>query len=220
MRQNNDQVGTGGAHLVYHLLHALIADAEREIREHPARVGDGHIGEGLPDHRNFGAATLEKFVRLEFFGRLVPFSVENILPQHRKGRLFHQFAHPLLAQREFPMEGHRIGFQQLHGVHHVLALRMIAGVRPVPCIATIQQQRIGAGCANGVYYRGHAIQTADPAIGLGQGREIIIAQRIGAGAAIGDAVKLAEISAGHMGHRAAVFAHADVYLGFAEIDRL
>ena len=90
----------------------------------------------------------------------------------------------------------------------------------MPCVAAIQQQRVGARGADRLDHGGHAVQPADPAIFLRQRREIIVGQRVMRGAAIVDAVKLAEIRAGDMGHLALVGAHADIDLRFAEIDRL
>ena len=37
-----------------HLGDALAAQAKAQLGEHPARVGDGHVGEGLPDHADPG----------------------------------------------------------------------------------------------------------------------------------------------------------------------
>ena len=77
-----------GAHLVDHGLHVFVADAEGEFGEHPARVRDGHVGEGLPDHGDLCAAPFEHLVGREQLGGLVPFGVEDVLAQRRKRQLF------------------------------------------------------------------------------------------------------------------------------------
>ena len=56
VREADHQLGAFGADLVDHLLHMFVADAERVFGEHPAGVGNRHIGESLPDHRDFDAA--------------------------------------------------------------------------------------------------------------------------------------------------------------------
>ena len=218
--ETDDQFGALAAHLVDHLLHMLVADAEGVFGEHPAGVGDGHIGKGLPDDGDLHAAALEEFVRLEQFRRLVPFAVENVLAEGGKGQPLDDLLYPLGAQRELPVEGHRIGLQRVHHVNHVLPFGLKTGQRAVPCVAAIQEQRVGPVGADGVQHGGHAVQPADLPVGLCLGHEIVVGQGIIQRRAAADAVADAEILAGDMGHLAAVFAHADVDGGLAEIDRL
>ena len=118
------------------------------------------------------------------------------------------------------MERHRIGLERIHDVDHVLSLRVIAGVAAVPCIAAVQQQRIGAVRADRVDHGRHTVQPAYAAVGLGQRAEIVIGQRIGGRAAVVDAIELAEIRAGDVRHRTAVVTNANVHRRLAEVDRL
>ena len=104
---------------------------------------------GLPAHTygDLDAAPLEELVGFEQFRRLVPFGVKDILAEGREGQTLYKFCHPLAAEREFPVEGHRVGLQPVHHVDHVLRLRVVAGVGAVPGVAAVEQQRIGAGGA-------------------------------------------------------------------------
>ena len=217
--QAYDQFGPFGADLVHHFLHTLVADTERVFGEHPAGVGDRHIGESLPDHRDFDAACLVELVGREKLCRFVPFGVKDVLPQGGKGQPLDNLCHAVRAEREFPVKSHRVGLERIHHVDHVLTLRVVAGVAAVPGVAAIQQQRIGPVRADLVDHTRHTVQTAHLAIALRQRRKIVIGQRIGRGAAVRDPVKLAEIRAGQMRHLPAVLAHTDIDRRFAEIDR-
>ena len=118
--QHNHTFRTGGAYLFDHRRHVFIADAKGILREHPARVSDGHIREGLSDHRNLGAAAFKHFVGLEQLGRLVPFGIEDVLSKCSKGQPLDNLVHTLRAEREFPMECHGVRLERVHDVHHVL----------------------------------------------------------------------------------------------------
>ncbi len=208
------------AHLVHHGLHVFVANTKAVIGEHPTGVGNRHIREGLPDDGNLHTTALVKLIGFELGRGLVPHGVKNILAQGIVGQAFDQFAHPVLAQREFPVEGHRIRLKRVHHVDHVLAFGLIAGVRPVPGVATVQQQGIRPRRADRLYDSRHTIKATDLAVFFAQGREIIVRQGIVAGAAILDAIKFAEIRAGDMRHLALVAAHTDVDLRLTEINRL
>ena len=218
--QANNQFRTLPAHLIDHFLHALVADAERILGEHPAGVRDGHIGEGLPDHGDFHAAALIELIGGEILGGFIPFRVKDILAKCGERQIAYNIAHTVRAEREFPVEGHCIGFQQVHDVHDILPFSFVASVGAVPCIAAIQQQRIGTISANAIDHSRHAVHATHLAIGLTKGCEIIIAQRVVRRATVFDAVQPAEICASDMRHLPFVGPNAKVDFGLAEPDRL
>ena len=90
----------------------------------------------------------------------------------------------------------------------------------MPRIPTIQQKRIRPIGPDRVDHSGHAIQAADAPISFGQGGEIARAERVVGGAAVIDAVKLAEIGPGDMRHGTTVVTHSNIHRRFTEIDRL
>ena len=208
------------AHFVDHHLHVLVTDTERVFGEHPAGVCNRHVGESLTDHGDLHATALEELVGRKQLGRFIPFGVENVLTQCSKGQTFDDFLHTGGPQGEFPMEGHRVGAQLVHHVDHVLPLRVVAGVGPVPGITTIQKQRIRPIGPDRVDHSGHAIQSADAPISFGQGGEIARAERVVGRAAVFDAVQFAEIGPGDMRHRTAIVTHSDIHRWLAEVDRL
>ncbi|OIQ71528.1 hypothetical protein GALL_468540 [mine drainage metagenome] len=114
------------------------------------------------------------------------------------------------------MRGHRVGLQRAHRVHHVLPLGFQHGVRAVPRVATIQQQRLGPFGADRLDHGRQAVKATHLAVGLGQRLEVEIGQGIGLGGAGLDIVEFEEIGAGHMGRQALLGADAKVHLGFAE----
>ena len=217
--QANDQLGPFGAHLVYHFLHTFVADPKGVFGEHPAGVGNRHIRERLPDHRDLDTTGLVELVRGEQLGWFVPFGVKDVLAKGGKRQPFHDLGHAVRAEREFPVKGHCVGLERVHHIDHVLTLGVITGIAAVPRIAAIQQQRVRPVGADLVDHGRHAVQPAHLAIALRQSCEIVIGQRISRRAAISDAIKLAEIRTGHMRHLPAVLAHTDIHRRFAEIDR-
>ncbi len=66
------------------------------------------------------------------------------------------------------MECHRVRFQRVHHVDHVLALGVIAGIGPMPGVAAIQQQRVRAIGPDRIHHSCHAVHPAHLAIGLGK----------------------------------------------------
>ncbi len=91
--QAHDQFGALAADLINHGLHMFIANTKAVFREHPAGVGDWHIGERLSDHRDLDATTFKEFVGREQFGRFIPFRVENVLTKGRERQTFDDFVH-------------------------------------------------------------------------------------------------------------------------------
>ena len=218
MGQDDNQIGPGVTDLLHDLGHAFLTHAEGEVGEHPFRIGDRKVGEGLADHGDRRAADLEHLVGI--VGGFVPFGVEDIGAKEGEGQGFHDLGHAVDAQREFPVRGHRIGFQRVHHVDHVLPVGPMRGERALPGIAAIQQQRVGACGADRVDDGRAAVQPAHAAIGLRKRHEILIGQGIGLGRAGRDIEHLQEIRPGHMRRLALRRADAQVDLGFAEPDRL
>ena len=54
--EDDDELRALGPHLVDLLLHVLVADAERPLRHHPARIGDRRERKCLADHGDLHAA--------------------------------------------------------------------------------------------------------------------------------------------------------------------
>ena len=220
MAQHDHAFGTGGAHFLDHRGHVFIADAKGVFRKHPAWVGDGHIGEGLADDGNLGASAFEHFVGREQLCRFVPFSVEYILPKGRERQLLDQFRHAVRAQRKLPVECHRLWRKGVHDIHHVLPGGLVACVRAVPRVATVQQNCVWPVRTDRFDYGRDPVQSTDPAIPLRQCRKIIRAQRIVRGRSIFDAIEPSEIGTRDMRNRSFVFSNPDVDRRFAKVDWL
>ena len=220
MAEADDAFGTLRAHFVDHGLHVLVADTKGIFGEHPAGIGDRHVGKRLTDHGNLDATAFEELVGREQFCGFVPFGVENILTQRGEGQPLDNLLHTGGPQREFPVEGHRVGLEHVHHVDHVLPFGVVAGVRAMPRIPTIQQKRIRPIGPDRVDHSGHAIQSADTPVSFGQGGEIARAERVVRRAAVVDPVKLAEIGTGHVRDSTPVVTDSDIHRRFAEIDRL
>ena len=216
--ETDHQIGPIGADLIHHRLHILIADTEGILGEHPAGIGDGHIGEGLTNHGNFHPTGFKELIGREHVGRLIPFAVKNILAQSRERQPFDNLIDPLAAQGELPMEGHRIRPQGIHNIDHILPGGFVAGVRAMPSIPPIQQQSIGTLGADVIDDSGDTIQSTNAPIALGQRGKIIIRQRIGRGAAVINAIELAKICPGDMRHLSAIATDTNIDLRFAEED--
>ena len=213
--EQHDEVGALLPGLVDARLHVLLADAEGPAGDHPARVGDGRVGKGLPDHRDLRAAALEHLRGLE--GRLVPFGVANVLAQERAAEPVHDLLNPFGAEGELPVARHGVGLQQRHAVDHVLALAHHRGVAVLPGIAAIEEQNLVAALgADRVEHRGDAVEAAHPAVAAGQGNVVLRRQRIGQRRAAGDAVEVEVGASGDVGDLTARLAHPEIGRGLAE----
>ena len=220
VRQDDNAFGTHAAHFVDHFLHAFVTNTEGVFREHPTRVGDWHIGEGLTDDGDFYATTFKELIGCEIFCRFVPFAVKNVLAEGGIGQISDQFTDAVRTQREFPMERHCVRFKEVHGVHHVLTLCVVAGVRPVPCVTAVQKDRIRTISADRLYDRRNAVEATHLAVGFTQSGKVIVGQRVMRRRSIVDPVETAEICARHVWNSATAVAYTEVDLRFAEIDRL
>ena len=217
VRQTNDKIDAVGADLVHHFLHPLLADAKAVFGEHPFRVGDGHVGESLPDHGNPQAALFENLVGLE--GRFVPFGVKDVGAEEGEGQRIDQFFDPLGAKGPFPMAGHRLYPKGVHHVDHVLTLGHERGHGAMPGITAIQKDAVRSRGADRLDHGRHAVHAAHLAIGLSQRVEILIGQRVGFRAGRDDVEHLQEIRPRHMRRLALGLADAQVDLGFTKPDR-
>ena len=76
MRQENHKGRTTSTRRLDLFSDTFFTNAERPVWDHPARIGNRRIGEGLTDHGNLDAAPLEHFDRFKSW--LLPLAVENI----------------------------------------------------------------------------------------------------------------------------------------------
>ena len=84
MREQHDELRAVSAHGLDLFAQIVFADAEAPVRDHPARIGDRGIGQGLADHGDLHAAALEHGGRLEH--RVLPFIVADIRARKEKPR--------------------------------------------------------------------------------------------------------------------------------------
>ena len=89
----DNELGPLPTHLVDHGLHVFVTDAKAVFREHPARIGNGHIGKGLTDNGDLDPATFEELVGREYIDRLVPFGIKDVLSERRKGEALDNLLH-------------------------------------------------------------------------------------------------------------------------------
>ena len=109
VRKQHDEVGARRLGLVDLFLHVGFAEAERPVRDHPARVGDGRERQRLADHGDLDAAALEHLLRRKH--RLLEFRLAYVLAEEGEAELRHQLLDAGFAEREFPMCRHGIGLQ-------------------------------------------------------------------------------------------------------------
>src|SRR3546814_9168194 len=102
---SSDLLGALGAGCRHVLRHLLLADAEAPVRDHPARIGDRRVGEGLTDDGDLHAAALEELVGLE--GGLHPLVVEDVAGKQRELELLDDLVHALGAVGELTVRGDR-----------------------------------------------------------------------------------------------------------------
>ncbi len=218
VREEDHQLRALGAGLVHDLLHPLLADAEGEVGEHPARVGDGRVGEGLADHRDLRAAALEIRDRVE--GRLVPGGVEDVGAEEGEGQRVDDLAHPVDAERELPVRGHGVGLQRVHHVDHVLAVRPQRRQRALPGVAAVEEERLRPLGADALQDGRDPVEPAHAAVLAGERDEVLRGQGVGHRRARLDAVELQEVLARDVRRLARLLADPDVDRGLAEVDRL
>ena len=132
------------ARLGHRSAHAPLADAERPVGDHPARVGDRRVGEGLADHRDGDAAALEQARGVEH--RLGEVGVAHVAGEERQARrartvhVAEQLGDAAGAQRELPMAGGRLHAQRLQHADHVGALGRERRERALQRVAAVEQQ--------------------------------------------------------------------------------
>ena len=209
VRQQHHELRAVLARLLDVALQILLADAERPVRDHPARIGDRRVGKGLADHRDLDAAALDHGHRLE--RRLVPFGVADVLREERKAELLGDRLDALGAERELPMADHGVGLEQRHAVDHVLALGAHRRVAVLPGVAAVEEHRAVAALGADRFQHGRdAVEAAEPAVALGERGEILRGQRIGRRAAGRDLVEIEKVAPGDVRHLAARLADAEI----------
>ena len=218
MRQQHNQLRAVLADFLDIDAQIVLADAERPVRNHPARIGDRGVREGLADDSDLDPAALEHLVGFE--RRLVPFSVAGILAKEREAELVDDLFHPVGAERELPMTHHGVRLQQRHAVDHVLALGLQRGVAVLPGVAAIEQQgAVATFGADRFDDGGDAIEPAELSVGLGQCRKVGIGEGVGVRAAGSDAVIIEQCFSGDVRYQPLHFSGAEVDRRLAKIDR-
>ncbi len=218
MRKQHDQRGAFLARLLDVELEIVLADAERPVRNHPARIGDWRVGQGLADDRDLDAAALDHRHGVE--RRLVPLGVAHVLRQERELELPDQFFHALGAERELPVPDHRVRLEQRHAVDHVLALAGERRVAVLPGVAAVEEHdAVAALGADRLQDRGNAIEAAKTAVAAGQRLKIVRGQRIGGGRARLDIIEIEKGLAGDMRDEPLDLADAEVRRRLAEQQR-
>jgi hypothetical protein len=125
VREEHHHLRAGFARLGYRSAHARLADAERPVGHHPARIGDGSVRECLADHRDGDAALLEVANGFEY--RLGEVGVAHVAGEERQTRrarttsVAEQLGDAVRAQRELPMAGGRLHAQRLQDADHIAA---------------------------------------------------------------------------------------------------
>ncbi len=203
-----------------------LADAERPTRHHPARVGDRRVGEGLADHGNADAASLEHAEGREY--RLLEVGVAHVAGKKREPRrarsidAAEQLGDALSAQRELPMSGGGLDAQLLQHGDHVPALGLERRVGALQRIAAVEQQH-PLGPALGpdrLDQRGQAVHAADAAVGLRQRLVVVRAQHVGVRRPLHDAEGVEQLGAGDVRQPASGLADAEVERRLAVVERL
>ena len=109
------------------------------------------------------------------------------------------------------MAGHGVGLQQRHAVDHVLALGDQGRVAVLPGVAAVEEQgAVRARGADRLEHGGDPVEAAELAVGLGERREILCGEGIGAGGAGRDFEQVEKRLAGDMRQLSARLAGADV----------
>ena len=210
VRQQHDQLSPFAARLVDLGLDVFLADAEAPVRDHPARIGDGRVGERLADHRDLDATALIVGRALEH--RVLELGVAHVLRQEWVAEAADELLDALGAVGELEMPGQRIGLQHGHQVDHVLAAGLQCRPRALPGIAAVQQQHaLRPLGANGCDQSGDPVESTDPAIGAGQRAEVLAGEHVGVEAPRGDAEALQEGLAGDVRRLAHGIADAQIY---------
>ena len=151
---------------------AVLANAERPFGDHPARIGDGRIGKGLPDHGDADAALLEHARGVKH--RLVEVGVADVAGQKRYARR----ARLIDACRTARSRARAPSVNSQCPVVASMPSACITAIMsaPLDCkrrvgalqrVAAVEQQH-ALGAALGpdrLDQRRHAIHAADPAIG-------------------------------------------------------
>ena len=163
--QQHHEIDALGPHLGDVGPELVFLDAERPVGDHVARIGDRRVGKGLADHADPEAAALDHAVGLEH--RIAPGRVLHVAGEERELQLLDQLLDPLGAVGELPVRGHGVRRERVHDFHHVGALVLQGRVAALPGVAAVEQQHLARPLgADRLDQRRHAVEPADPAVGL------------------------------------------------------
>jgi len=105
----------------------------------------GVYGKSLADNGDLDTAALEHLRTVEH--AIAPRRILHVAAQERRFELRLQFLHALLTVRELPVRGHRLDAEQVLRGDHVGAALLERGVRSLPRIAAVKQQRLSGPLA-------------------------------------------------------------------------
>ena len=215
--EQHDEVDARLAHRVHPLADLVLADAEGPVGDQIPGIGDRRVGIGLADDGDTQSRALEDLHGLE--DRLVPGGVPDVAGQERKFQLADEFLNPLGAVGEFPVRGHGLDTQRVHGLDHVRALGFQRRIRTLPGIAAVEQNGLAGALGPDRLDQGrHAVEPADPAVVPAKGHEVLAGERVGLGRTLADSIMVEQLAARKVGRKGACGADADVDGRLAEID--
>jgi len=217
---DDDHLRALGARFVHRLLHVLVLDAEAPVGDHPARVGDRRVREGLADDGDLYAVHLAHRVGREH--GIVEVGGDDVLGEEVDPALevvVHDLLDALVAERELPVRRHHVHAEQLAGVDHILALGPQGRCRPLPGVAAVEQQCAGTTGPQLLDQCGQMRESADLAVGLGGLLEVEIREGMRFVRPRFDAEGLEQMLTDQMRHLAVGGAEANVHIRLAEPDR-
>ena len=221
VRQQHDDLGPFGPHLVHHLLHVLVLDAEGPVGHEIARIGHRCVGKRLA---NDGAGDAIDFAHnVGFENRVTEIIGPDVLCDELHLALevlVNDFLDPFHAVGELPVAGHHVHRQQLGGVHHVLGVRPQRSGRPLPGVAPIQQQRTRTAGLELFHQCGEVGKSADLAVTPCRLFKIEIGERIGQVGRRPRPGQLEEVLPHQVRKPPLHGADTDIDAGFAKVDRL
>ncbi len=236
VRDDHHQIGLFRlAHLVDHLLHVGIADAEGPVRDESLRVGDRRIGKGLADDGDPHAVEVLHDIGLEGMTGVFVEAAEigELIVEH--GVFFdpHVLADIVAVEGldvlqnlfiqvgELPVPGHHVHAQQITGADHVHTAGLEGGAGTLPGIAAVEQQGLaGAVFATQFVDQGLEVgEAADLAVFFRRAGEIQIGIGVRLDAALGNAEVLEQVVPDQVGCLAQSAADAEIDVRLTKIDR-
>ena len=218
VREQHDQLRAVLARLLDVELEIVLANAERPVRDHPARIGDRRIGQRLADDGDLDAAALDH--RHGSNAGSFHSVSRTFCARNGNASCLDQLLDPLGAERELPVPDHGVRLEQRHAVDHVLALADERRVAVLPGVAAVEERdAVAALGADRLEDGGDAVEPAEPAVALGQRGEIDRGQGIGRGRARRDLVEIEKRLTADMRHQPLRVADAEIGRRLAEQER-